>query len=90
MICFKIVFYRLFRKGVYLSWMAAHSNSDEQLRNLLRDIRIEKSLTQIELAKLVDQPQQVIRKIERWDRRLYATQLFEYVQSGFGIACGVR
>lgn len=66
--------------------MAAHSKSEERLRKLLRDIRVEKNLTQIELAELVDQPQQVISKIERGHRRLYATQLFEYVQNGFGMS----
>jgi hypothetical protein len=33
----------------------------------------------------VDEPQQVVSKIERGDRRLYATQLFEYVEKGFGM-----
>ncbi len=39
----------------------------------------------MELAKKVGEPQQVISKIERGHRRLYATQLFEYVKKGFGL-----
>lgn len=66
--------------------MATNSASEEKLRKLLREIRIEQNLTQIDVAERTGQPQQVVSKIERGHRRLYATQLFEYVDKAFGLA----
>jgi transcriptional regulator with XRE-family HTH domain len=65
--------------------MAAYTPSEEKLTRLLRKLREERGLTQIALGERVDEPQQVVSKIERGDRRLYATQLFEYVEKGFGM-----
>lgn len=65
--------------------MATNSVSEEKLRKLLRKLREEQNLTQLEIAELTGQPQQVISKIERGHRRLYATQLFDYVEKGFGM-----
>ena len=65
--------------------MAAYSKAEEKLRSLLKELRNEHKLTQIELADRVGEPQQVISKIERGERRLYATQLFEFVERGFGL-----
>jgi transcriptional regulator with XRE-family HTH domain len=65
--------------------MASYSSAEQKLCRLLKDLRVEHGLTQIDLAKRVGEPQQVISKIERGHRRLYATQLFEYVRKGFGL-----
>ena len=65
--------------------MASYSRSEQTLCKLLKDLRIERKLTQTDLANKVGEPQQVISKIERGHRRLYATQLFDYVQIGFGL-----
>jgi transcriptional regulator with XRE-family HTH domain len=65
--------------------MASYSSEERKLSKLLKDLRVEHGLTQVDLAKRVGEPQQVISKIERGHRRLYATQLFEYVRKGFGL-----
>jgi transcriptional regulator with XRE-family HTH domain len=65
--------------------MAAHSQAEQRLRRLLRALREEAGLTQTELGARIKQPQQVISKIERGERRLYATQLFEFCSKAFGI-----
>ena len=66
--------------------MSAHSPEEERLQRLLRELRVERGLTQVDLAAKVGEPQQVISKIENGHRRLYATQLFEYVNDGFGLS----
>ena len=66
--------------------MASYTRAERALCALLKELRVERGLTQAELAKLVRQPQQVISKIENGHRRLYATQLFEYVQRGYGMS----
>ena len=65
--------------------MASYSRSEQALCKLLKELRLEQKLTQIELAEKVGEPQQVISKIERGHRRLYASQLFDYVKKGFGL-----
>ncbi len=65
--------------------MAAHSQSEKRLRAVLKELREEAGLTQTELGSKVGEPQQVVSKIERGERRLYATQLFEYCKRGFKI-----
>ncbi len=65
--------------------MASYSRSEKALCKLLKELRTERNLTQVELAKKVGEPQQVISKIERGHRRLYASQLFVYVEKGFGL-----
>ena len=65
--------------------MATYSQAERRLRDLLRSLREEAGLTQTELGKRIKQPQQVVSKIERGERRLYATQLFEICRKGFGI-----
>ena len=65
--------------------MAAHSPAEQRLRRLLKALRKEAGLTQTELGVRLKQPQQVISKIERGERRLYATQLFEFCRRGFGV-----
>ena len=65
--------------------MAAHTHTEVRLRRLLKALREEAGLTQTELGKRIKQPQQVVRKIERGERRLYATQLFEICRKGFGV-----
>lgn len=45
----------------------------------------EAGLTQVDLGKRIKQPQQVVSKIERGERRLFATQLFELCRKGFEI-----
>lgn len=66
--------------------MATHTRSEARLRKVLKTLREEAGLTQIELGAKIRQPQQVISKIERGERRLYATQLIEICQKGFGIS----
>jgi transcriptional regulator with XRE-family HTH domain len=66
--------------------MASYSSAEQKLHRLLKDLRIEHGLTQVDLAKRIGEPQQVISKIERGHRRLYATQLFDYVRKGFGLS----
>lgn len=65
--------------------MAAHTQAEKRLQRLLKVLREEAGLTQIELGKRIKQPQQVISKIERGERRLYATQLFEICKKGFDV-----
>ena len=65
--------------------MATHTRSEARLRQVLKTLRKESGLTQLELGARINQPQQVVSKIERGERRLYATQLFEICQKGFGI-----
>ena len=65
--------------------MATHSQAERRLRDLLISLRKEAGLTQIELGQRIKQPQQVVSKIERGERRLYATQLFEICRKGFGV-----
>lgn len=65
--------------------MAAHTSAEKRLRRLLKKLREEAGLTQVQLGERIRQPQQVISKIERGERRLYATQLFDLCQEGFGI-----
>lgn len=65
--------------------MAAHTQAEKRLRRIFKIMRLESGLTQVELGKRINQPQQVVSKIERGERRLYATQLFEICQKGFGI-----
>ena len=66
--------------------MASYSQAEQKLCRLLKDLRIERGLTQVDLAKKVGHPQQVISKIERGHRRLYATQLFDYLKKGYGLS----
>ena len=65
--------------------MAAHTLAEKRLQRLLKKLREDEGITQIELGKRIKQPQQVVSKIERGERRLYATQLFEICEKGFGI-----
>ena len=65
--------------------MAAYTLAERRLRKLLKTLREETGLTQTELGARIKQPQQVVSKIERGERRLYATQVFEICQKGFGI-----
>ncbi|MEM7097957.1 MAG: helix-turn-helix transcriptional regulator [Pseudomonadota bacterium] len=66
--------------------MASYSKQEKLLCKLLRELRIERKMTQIELAKKVRFEQQVVSKIENGHRRLYATQLFQYVSDGFDLS----
>jgi len=65
--------------------VAAHTADEKKLRKLLRELRKEQKLTQVDLAKKIRETQQLVSKVESGDRRLYATQLFEYVNKGFGL-----
>jgi len=65
--------------------MAAYSQAERRLRDLLKSLRQEAGITQTELGERINQPQQVVSKIERGERRLYATQLFDICREGFGI-----
>ncbi len=65
--------------------MAAYTQAERRLRKVLKNLREEAGMTQIELGKKIGQPQQVVSKIERGERRLYATQVYEICKKGFGI-----
>ena len=62
--------------------MATNSIAERRLRRLLKELRIEQGLTQVELGKRVGQSQQFVSMVESGDRRLYATQLIELIRKG--------
>ena len=66
--------------------MATNTLAERRLRKLLKEIRKEQGLTQVELAKRIGQSQQFVSMVESGDRRLYATQLTELVKKGFRIS----
>ena len=59
---------------------------DKAITKALRDLREEQGLTQAQVGKRVKEPQQVISKIERGHRRLYAAQLFDYARKAYGLS----
>ncbi|MGE0623254.1 MAG: helix-turn-helix domain-containing protein [Pseudomonadales bacterium] len=66
--------------------MASYSEDERVLRQLLKQLRLDQGMTQLDLAMRVGHSQHVISKIERGHRRLYATQLFDYVELGYGMS----
>jgi transcriptional regulator with XRE-family HTH domain len=56
----------------------AHSTShQERLRTLLRQVRIDAGLTQVDLARRIGQPQSFVSKYESGERRLDLVELRE-------------
>ena len=66
--------------------MATNTSLDRAIRETLVEIRRSLGLTQAAVGKKVREPQQVISKIENGHRRLYASQLFNYVKKGYGMS----
>ena len=52
-----------------------------RLAKLLRQLRIESGLTQVELAERLSEPQSAISKVESGQRRLDLVQLSTYTQA---------
>ena len=65
--------------------MATNTIAERRLRQLLKELRKEQGLTQVELGRRIGQSQQFVSMVESGDRRLYATQLVEIVRKGFRI-----
>ncbi|MCY3811513.1 MAG: helix-turn-helix transcriptional regulator [Gammaproteobacteria bacterium] len=61
-----------------------YSERRNRLRELLRDIRTEAGLRQVDLAQRLDQPQSFVSKYEAGERRLDIVELEQVC-----IACGV-
>jgi transcriptional regulator with XRE-family HTH domain len=53
------------------------TEQQERLQQLLRTVREEKGLTQVELAAALDKPQSFVSKIESGERRLDLVELRE-------------
>ena len=51
------------------------------LRDLLRELRTEKSLTQVQLSETLEMPQSFVSKYETGERRLDVIELREVCQS---------
>jgi transcriptional regulator with XRE-family HTH domain len=54
---------------------SAHSTESERLRALLREVRIERGITQEELAKKLKVPQSFVSKYESGERRVDLVEL---------------
>jgi len=63
----------------------SHSQNRELLQALLRQIRLEANLRQVDLAKRIGQPQSYVSKYESGERRLDLPELSEICQA-VGIA----
>ena len=61
-----------------------YSERQNRLRELLRDIRTEAGLRQVDLAQRLEQPQSFVSKYEAGERRLDIVELEQVC-----IACGV-
>ena len=53
----------------------------EQLLKILKRLRVEKGLTQAELAAQLDRPQSLIAKIESGERKLDVCQFLDYMEA---------
>lgn len=62
-----------------------YSEQQEALVKLLRQIRIEKGLTQLDLANILGQPQSFISKYESGERRIDLIEL-KFLCNAFGIS----
>jgi len=62
-----------------------YSEQQEALIKLLRQIRIEKGLTQLDLAKILEQPQSFISKYESGERRIDLIEL-KFLCNALGIS----
>lgn len=57
-----------------------YSKRWEELRLILKDLRREAGLTQMEVARRLERPQSLVAKIEAGERKLDVCQLIDYVQ----------
>ena len=64
-----------------------YSNRQEQLQRLLREIRTEAGLRQVDLAEKLGEPQSFVSKYERGERRLDVIEL-EQVCERCGVTLG--
>ena len=62
-----------------------HSSRQAQLRELLRAIRVEAGFRQVDLARMLGQPQSFVSKYEAGERRLDIVEL-EQVCAACGIS----
>ena len=53
----------------------------EQLLKILKRLRVEKGLTQVQLAAQLDRPQSLIAKIESGERKLDVCQFLDYMEA---------
>ena len=58
-----------------------HSPQNQAFRNLLRDVREGKGITQVELAARLDKPQSFISKYETGERRLDVLEFAEICEA---------
>jgi len=57
-----------------------YSKRWDTLRSILKELRREAGLTQMEVARRLGRPQSLVAKIEAGDRKLDICQLIDYVQ----------
>lgn len=68
-----------------------HSSDYTRLKRLLRDVRLEKGLTQSELAEKLVFPQSRVSKVERGERRLDLVELQDWCRAlGISLTTFVR
>jgi predicted transcriptional regulator len=53
----------------------------EQLLKILKRLRVEKGLSQVQLAAHLDRPQSLIAKIESGERKLDVCQFLDYMEA---------
>ena len=58
-----------------------YSDRWEQLLKILKRLRVEKGLTQVQLAAQLDRPQSLIAKIESGERKLDVCQFLDYMEA---------
>jgi transcriptional regulator with XRE-family HTH domain len=58
-----------------------YSDRWEQLLKILKRLRVEKGLTQVQLAAQLDRPQSLIAKIESGERKLDVCQFLDYLEA---------
>ena len=58
-----------------------HSTEHEALRQLLKDARLSRDLSQVELSARLEEPQSFVSKVERGDRMLNAIEFADYVSA---------
>lgn len=75
----------------YYHHMARKTGEEERLQVLLRQIRVEAGFTQMELAKMIGQPQSFVSKYESGERRVDLIELRQVCQAaGISLAEFVR
>ena len=60
---------------------SVQTNEYDQFRSLLREARKGAGLSQMELAKKLGEPQSVVSKVERGERRLDVVEFLDFVEA---------